>query len=115
MRIDIAAALNQSDQLIEAITRKSRSLSSSAAHRLLSSLPDPTWAETAPGCAIYYGTEAEIAPRIEALRYSALTWLRGLIDPDKDWEPSAEWPQPENLIAATRELAQYLPQNASTS
>ncbi len=115
MRVDLEPIIAHATLCTDAINRKSRSMASSGIYNLLRTLPDPTWAETAPGCTIYYGEERDIALRIEALRYSALTWLRALIDPDKDWEPSAEWPQPENLIAATRELAQYVPQNASTS
>lgn len=113
--VSLERIIERSDALCVAIGLKSKSRASHEAYRLVTTLPDPTWAESAPGCTIYYGTEAEVAPRIEALRYSALTWLRALITPDTDWEPSAEWPQPDNLIAATRELAQYVPQNASSS
>ncbi len=110
MRVDVAGILIQSEQLIDSIAAKSKSRASSAGYRLLQTLPDPTWAETAPGCTIYYGNESGLAAAIEGLRYVALTWLRALIDPSRDWEPTAEWPAPENLIQATRELAQYTPQ-----
>ncbi len=109
MRVDVVPILEQALCLADAITAKSKSRSSSTAYRLLRELPDPTWAETAPGCSIFYNNEQGLAQAIEGLRYVALTWLRALISPDRDWEPSAEWPQPTNLIEATRELAQYGP------
>ncbi len=102
--LSVGHALNEADHLIRAIEAKSRSRAQNHAHRLLCALPNPTWAETAPGLTIYHGNQQELAQKIEILRYSALTWLRALIDPTKDWEPSAEWPRPENLIEATREL-----------
>ncbi len=107
--VDLQSILACSENLRNAIRAKSKSRGSSAAYRLLCTLPDPTWAETAPGCTIWYNGEQELAQAIEALRYVALTWLRALIDPSRDWEPSAEWPEPENLIQATRELAKYAP------
>ena len=58
MRIDLKPILNQATTLIAAIEAKSQSRASSAAHVLLCTLPDPTWAETAPGCRIYYGFDA---------------------------------------------------------
>ncbi len=109
MRVDITPIVRHAENLIESITAKSRSRASSDAHKLLLRFPDPTWAETAPGCTIWYNNEQELAQAIEALRYVALTWLRALISPDRDWEPTAEWPQPDNLIEAIRELAKYTP------
>ncbi len=109
MRVDVVPILEHANRLEDAITRRSKSIASSTAHKLLCVLPDPTWAETAPGCSIFYNNEQGLAQAIEGLRYVALTWLRALISPDRDWEPSAEWPQPTNLIEATRELAQYGP------
>ncbi len=109
MRVDIEPLIEHAHRMEAAITRRSKSAASSATHNLLVSFPDPTWAETAPGCTIWYNGEQELAQAIEALRYVALTWLRALIDPSRDWEPSAEWPEPENLIQATRELAKFAP------
>ncbi len=104
MRVDVEPIIERAHLLVAAISDKSRSRSRSAAHQLLVALPDPTWAETAPGCAIYYGDESILAPSVEVLRYSALTWLKALVHPDTDWEPTAAWPQPDNLIAAIRDL-----------
>ncbi len=115
MRVDVEPILERANFLVTAISDKSKSRASSESYDLLNAIPNPCWAETAPGCTIYYGDESIIAPKIEALRYSALTWLRALIDPNIDWEPDAEWPQPDNLIAAIRDLAVFAPQNASTS
>jgi hypothetical protein len=113
MRVAVAPIVEQAIRLSDSIYSKSKSRSSSAAYNLLCSIPDPTWAETAPGCTIWYNGEQELAQKIEGLRYVALTWLRALIDPSKDLEPSAKWPEPENLIQATRELAAYAPCEAS--
>ncbi len=115
MRVDVEPILERANRFVGAIGDKSRSRASHEAYELLCRLPDPCWAETAPGCTVHYGAESEIAPKLEHLRYSALTWMRALIDPVLDWEPDAEWPQPDNLIAAIRDLAVFAPQNASTS
>ncbi len=109
MRVDIVPLVRHAENLTEAVAAKSRSRASSCAHKLLKLFPDPTWAETAPGCAIYYNDEQGLSQAIEGLRYVALTWLRALIDPSRDWEPTAEWPEPTNLVEATRELAKYMP------
>ncbi len=109
MRVDVEIVIGWAENLAIAISLKSRSKASHNAYRLLCALPDPTWAETAPGCTIWYNGEQELSQAIEALRYVALTWLRALIDPSRDWEPSAEWPEPANLLEATRELAKFAP------
>ena len=115
MRVDIGAIVERADFFVAAIREKSKSRAAHRAHELIANMPNPCWAETEPGCTIFYGDEREAAFKIEALRYSALTWLRALIDPGLDWEPDAEWPQPDNLIAAIRDLEVFAPQNASTS
>ncbi len=115
MRVDVEPILERANLLVNAIALKSKSGASHDAYELLRALPDPCWAETAPGVTIHYGDESIVAPKIEALRYSALTWLRSLINPEVDWEPDAEWPQPDNLIAAIRDLEVFVTQNASTS
>ncbi len=109
MRVDVNPIIEQACGLRNNIEDKSKSRASHYAHRLLCALPDPTWAETAPGCTIWYNGEQELAQAVERLRYVALTWLRALIDPSRNWEPTAKWPQPDNLIEATRELAKYAP------
>ncbi len=107
MRIDLTTVINQAEHLVHCISTKSRSRSMQAAHDLLCCMPSPCWAETAPGCTIYYGNEASMAIQLELLRYSALTWLRGLIDPDVAWEPNSEWPAPSNLVQAIRGLSEF--------
>lgn len=115
MRVDVEPIIKQADLLCIAISIKSKSRASHEAYELLGVIPNPCWAESAPGCTIHYGDESIVAPKIEALRYSALTWLRALIDPTLDWEPTAEWPQPDNLVGAIRDLSAFVPQNASSS
>lgn len=115
MRIDLVPIVEMAANLLAAIDVRSKSRASSAAHQLLGMLPDPTWAETAPGMSIWYGTEAEAGQAIEALRTSCMRWLTWLIDPSSDCEPDNEWPRPGNLIEATRRLEAFMPQNASVS
>ncbi len=106
MRIDVVPIIEQAVRLAAAIADKSKSRASQEAHTLLTIMPSPCWTETAPGCSITYGHEIDMAISIHKLHYSALSWLKALMS-DHDWEPSAEWPQPDNLIEATRELAKY--------
>lgn len=115
MRIDLVPIIVRANSLRHAIDGKSRSRSSSEAHKLLCAMPDPTWAETAPGYSVWYGVEAEASQAIEALRTSAMRWLTWLVNPESDCEPNNEWPRPENLIEATRRLEEFIPQNASVS
>ncbi len=104
MRVDVASIIEQANKFLEAINAKSRSRARSEAHKLLCALPDPTWAETVPGCSIWYGDEINDAEQIEGLRYIALTWLRSLISNTRNWEPTAEWPEPDHLVKAIRGL-----------
>lgn len=115
MRIDLEPIVEAAHRVREAISAKSKSRASSEAYRLLAALPDPTWAETAPGCAIYYGAEAEVNENLNVLRQRAMHWLdwllmEGLLD-----TPNPEWPEPHKLVEAIQKVAEYLPQNASTS
>ncbi len=107
MRVDVVPIIEQAVRLAAAIADKSKSRAAQEAHTLLTVMPSPCWAETAPGCTIYFNDEQGLAQKIEQLRYSVLTWLRALVDPRTDWEPSATWPEPVNLLDATRELAAY--------
>lgn len=107
MRVDIVPIIEQAGRLAVAITDKSKSRAAQEAHTLLTIMPSPCWAETEPGCTIYFNDEHVMAQKIELLRYCVLTWLRALIDPRTDFEPSATWPEPVNLLEVTRELAAY--------
>ena len=109
MRIDLVPILAQANALVEAIRAKSASKASSAAHNLLCRLPDPTWAETAPGMRIYYGAEQDIDNRLNMLRYSAMKWLGWLITPDTDCEPNHQWPEPNTLSQSILALSEYAP------
>jgi len=116
MRVYLPTTVDFAKTLLASIETKSKSCSMHTAHVLLTVMPSPCWAETAPGCTIYYGIEAEVAPKIEALRYSVLTWLRALINPEMSWEPSDPWPAPTALTEAIAALAPYCDgQNASVS
>jgi hypothetical protein len=119
MRVDLGPIVEQAKALIIAIEAKSESRSSHAAHVLLGVLPSPTWAETAPGCRIYYGEgERELESRLNLLRRQAMNWLGWLID--ETHGPNEEWPEPKILIQVTRLLGgesvmDVFRQNASVS
>ncbi len=94
MRINLVPILIQTETLLSAIEDKSQSRASHAAHVLLYTLPDPTWAETAPGMRIYYGIEHEASKHIEELRYWTCKWMAWLIEKE---EEGIEWPAPNGL------------------
>ena len=112
MRIDLEPVLAQAQTLITAIEAQSQSRASHAAHVLLGILPDPTWAETAPGCLIYYGDERDVDAALNVLRRHAMTWLGWLTE---ERAPSDEWPKPKRLAEAIQSLEAFTPQNASVS
>lgn len=112
MRIDLDPVIEQAQTLLIAIEAQSQSRASHAAHVLLCMLPDPTWAETAPGCRIYYGAERDADAALNVLRRHAMTWLGWLTE---ERSPSDEWPKPKRLAEAIQGLAAFIPQNASVS
>lgn len=112
MRIDLEPILEQAKTLIDAIEMQSQSRSAHAAHVLLTILPTPIWAETAPGMLIYYGAERDADHAINMLRRHVMSWL-GWLTEERD--PSDEWPQPKRLIEATHRLAEFTTQYASVS
>ena len=98
--------------LIAAIEAKSQS-HRSAAHVLLCTLPDPTWAETAPGCRIYCGFEREVDASLNSLRKDVARWLCYLVE---DRQPDDGWPEPIQLACRPYiDLATCLPKTRSVS
>lgn len=112
MRLDLAPIIDQAQMLLTAIRAQSQSRASHAAHELLCKMPSPIWAETAPGCLIYYGFEREADQAMNVLRHNAMMWLRWLTE---DRQPGDEWPQPKRLTEAIQSLETFAPQNASVS
>ncbi len=95
--------------LTEAILAKSLSRSTAAADQLLRLLPSPLWAETAPGCAIYYGDEKEVNTRMNLVRCHAMKWMERFVDESISQEADDDWPVPARLDLAVQRLAEYKP------
>ena len=104
MRIDTAPIIAQAQTLLTAIEAQSQSRASHAAHVLLGVLPSPIWAETAPGCLIYYGAEREADQAMNSLRHHAMQWLRWLTE---ERSPSDEWPKPLRLAESIQRLEAF--------
>ncbi len=109
MRVDVVPIIDAARELAEAISLKAVSRGRSAAHKLITALPDPSWADTAPGCSVYYNQEYEVAPEIEVLRSAAVTWYKALLALDADFPPDSAWPLPNKLTDATQNLAVFVP------
>ncbi len=105
MRIDLAPILDKAQALLSAIEAQSQSRASHAAHVLLCTLPDPIWAETAPGCRIYYGIEQEADLALNRVRRHTMIWLQWLIE---ERQPDDEWSKPRNLIEAVHHLESFM-------
>jgi hypothetical protein len=114
MRIVLGPIMLEAYCLLDSIEAKSWSRSAASADRLLKLLPSPCWAETAPGCAIYYGDEQEATRRTNHLRLQAMNWMMRFCDPTISQEADDDWPTPARLDLAVTSLAE-MNQNASTS
>jgi hypothetical protein len=106
VRIDVTPIIEAGRELTEAILAKSLSRSSAAADKLLKLLPSPMWAETAPGVAIYYGSEQEATLRLNGLRVHVMNWMMRFVDPDVSQEADDEWPVSARLELAIQRLAE---------
>jgi hypothetical protein len=78
-------------------------------------IPDPAWAEEVPGLAKYYFGEAEANAALNVLRANVCVWMANLVNPDRSWEASDEWPPSSRLQAAVEALRCFLPQDAPTA
>jgi hypothetical protein len=105
MRINVQPILEKSGELLAAIEAKSLSRSASSADALLKLLPSPMWAETAPGCAIYYPGEKDTHDRINMLRRNVMRWMDRFVDPEISQESDDEWPVPTKLAEMVRRLS----------
>ena len=112
MRIDLKLIIIQAETLLSAIEAQSQSRASSAAHVLLCTLPDPTWAETSPGMRIYYGSEREVDAALNELRGHTMIWLSWLTE---ERHPADEWHKPKRLAEAIQGLRVFADQNESVS
>ena len=107
MRIDLTPILLEANWLLAVIEDKSMSRARHSAHQLICSMPSPCWAETATGCAIYYGNEADMNEALNTLRINAMVWLAWLLNESIMSAPDPEWPTPRKLSAAIQKLSEF--------
>ena len=112
MRLDLLPILDSASKLAEAIEVKSWHHACNAAHACLCAMPSPAWAETEPGAATYYFSEAQANHLLNQLRQAVMLWLATLVDSSRTWEASDEWPQPKRLTVAIASLRRFVPEEA---
>lgn len=110
MRLNLAPIIEHAEKLLAAIEVKSWHHAVNAAQACLEAMPSPAWMETEPGMASYSPFEGEANRWLNILRTNVCGWMGQLVNPDRSWEASDKWPEPNGLRLAMENLKGFVVQ-----
>ncbi len=108
MRLDLAPIIEETERLLAAIEDKSWHYACNAIQCALCAMPSASWMEREPGIATYTPLEGEANRWLNILRSGLCKWQMELVNPDRTWERSDDWPAPKALQLAVENLKGFI-------